>query len=534
MGYDALSKEALNTNWVAIKKMARVCFIFILFAFSSAHAQMSKADEPVNIMIVLDASGSMRERQEGRSKMDIAKSALKMVLRTMPQNVRVGLRVYGHQSPKRFHDCQDTRLEIPLDYLNYRLFTRVLDNIEPRGYTPLAYSLQKCERDFFGPGKNIIICLTDGIETCGGDPCAIADSLRQSNIEVTIHVVGFDVGKRDREILMCIPRKTGGQYFSAENPEKLRKALREVFDLAINPGYIRLQFRDIVNKYNIVFGRVYDIESQYLFVNATTTHPVPLPPGLYNLSRFYLWSNIDSNPYFPDGNLTIEGVRIKSDEETTVVLDQFGIVNAFVELPKEKPESIVLSFQDRKQKHIIPDRVVDGDAEAMLLRTGEYDFTCTLVYPDREVKQTLANQIVESQTVQNITFDFKKRTIPAWVYWLLSLIPIGLVIYLLTKLQKKNNPHSTLEDFARHPQDYKGEVVSLQLCVRKEDLGYGKNVTFGLFYPIIFSMNIFVPNHLKEIVNFDTRYKIRVSFLCKLGKIDEGNILVSFKRGKKI
>jgi len=526
-----MSRNRLDVHFCKSWKTFFPSFIILLFfLFSGA---IHSYGQTTNIMIVLDASGSMREQQNGRTKMDIAKAALKYVLQSLPDNVRVGLRVYGHQSPRRLHDCEDSKLEIPLDYLDYQMFSRVLDQIQPKGYTPLAYSLQKCKNDFFGEGRNFIICLTDGIETCGGNPCAIADSLRKSDIQVTIHVVGFDVGKQDREILMCIPRNSGGQYFSAENPKQLRKALEEVFDLSINPGYIRLKFADISKNFNVIFARIYNLQSQYLFVNATTTHPVPLPPGVYNLSRFFLWSNIDSNPYFPE-DVSIENVRVKSGEETDVSLDQFAIVNAFINFPKQKPEQVVLSFHDLDRDRVIPDRIVDTDVEAVLLKAGRYDFTCALIYPDRRIQRTLKNQEIQPQTVNNISFKFKERKIPSWLYWLLLLIPGYFLAKFLIKLEPKNKAGSTLEEFAQHPEKFKGKYVDLQLRVNRKELGYNKNVTFWRFYPVQLSVEIFIPPQFRDIVNFDDQYMIKLSFFCRNGKHDNGNILISYKRGKKI
>ena len=73
--------------------------------------------DTTNVMIVLDASGSMRGQIEGRTKMEIAKQAIREVLKTIPEDVRVGLRVYGHQSPRYKHDCKDSKLEVPLTIL---------------------------------------------------------------------------------------------------------------------------------------------------------------------------------------------------------------------------------------------------------------------------------------------------------------------------------------------------------------------------------------------------------------------------------
>ena len=55
--------------------------------------------------------------------------------------------------------------------------------------------------------NNSIVLISDGIETCGGDPCAVAKKLTKDNIDFKVHVVGFDVSKKAKEQLECIAKK---------------------------------------------------------------------------------------------------------------------------------------------------------------------------------------------------------------------------------------------------------------------------------------------------------------------------------------
>ena len=236
--------------------------IFIFLICNCILSVTTAFADTTNVVVVLDASGSMRQQIEGSTKMDIAKDAIRDVIRTLPRNVRLGLRVYGHQSPQYLHDCQDSRLELPLDFVNYQQLVGILKKINPRGYTPLAYSLAQVQDDFIYDGRNVVVCVTDGIETCGGDPCVVADTL-SSAFNLVFHVVGFDVGETDREILMCIPENSGGQYFSATNTRELRNAIKDVFELSINPGYLKLGFSGLDDKVEFIYGRLLTGEQQY-------------------------------------------------------------------------------------------------------------------------------------------------------------------------------------------------------------------------------------------------------------------------------
>src|SRR5271156_1445044 len=50
-----------------------------------------------NVLIILDASDSMNERLDGKPKIQLAKEVVINTLHTLPPNVNVGLRVYGHK-----------------------------------------------------------------------------------------------------------------------------------------------------------------------------------------------------------------------------------------------------------------------------------------------------------------------------------------------------------------------------------------------------------------------------------------------------
>ena len=70
-----------------------------------------------------------------------------------------------------------------------------LQDFEAQGMTPLTASLQQAKEDFVfeSPRVNSIVMLSDGIETCGGDPCKLVKDLKAQGINFTIHVIGLDV-----------------------------------------------------------------------------------------------------------------------------------------------------------------------------------------------------------------------------------------------------------------------------------------------------------------------------------------------------
>lgn len=190
------------------------------------------SEDKRSVLIVFDASGSMEEKIHGETKIHIAKRVLKDVLEKADQDVNIGLRVYGATKPTGDPsiDCNDSRLLVVPKINNRRTIINEIYNILPRGFTPITISLSHAVNDLVPyRGEKSIILISDGIETCGGDPCLLSQSLATNNIDLKIDVVGF--GIRDdfeaQQQLMCIALNTHGRFFSAESAQELSQSLSE-------------------------------------------------------------------------------------------------------------------------------------------------------------------------------------------------------------------------------------------------------------------------------------------------------------------
>ena len=130
-----------------------------------------------NVLFVFDASGSMkRDAGSGETRMVVAKRAIGETLRSMPPSARLGLMVYGHRRGK---DCSDIELVSPIASEDAGALARYVSALDARGETPIAESLARAGKSFaaFKGQSNRIVLVTDGIEECQGDPCAVAASL---------------------------------------------------------------------------------------------------------------------------------------------------------------------------------------------------------------------------------------------------------------------------------------------------------------------------------------------------------------------
>jgi hypothetical protein len=206
----------------------------------------------VNVQIVLDSSGSMAAMTNtGEMRYQAAQNVLRDVIQAIPdqEGINVGLRVYGHLGDNtdtgRPESCQSTELLVPMSGVNRDALTAGVDSLVPVGWTPLGLSLESAGVDFTQPAGddtvNAIVLVTDGLETCDGDPVSVAGQLKNSPAEVTTYVIGFGTTPEEQGILNGISSAGGGQLFGAENATELNAALfsiLEELEIVVGAGYI--------------------------------------------------------------------------------------------------------------------------------------------------------------------------------------------------------------------------------------------------------------------------------------------------------
>jgi Mg-chelatase subunit ChlD len=181
------------------------------------------------VEIVVDASRSMWGRMGGEPKMVVAKDILEEVSYWFPQDLDLALRAYGSTSASDNNDCADSTLLVPFGEENREPIRMAIAGLRPLGQTPIAYALNEAARDF-GPQQNdrTIVLVTDGIESCGGDPVEAAHKLRAQGIMV--HLIGFGFGNaadEDAASLQAVADASGGRYVTAGSAEELKAALAQ-------------------------------------------------------------------------------------------------------------------------------------------------------------------------------------------------------------------------------------------------------------------------------------------------------------------
>lgn len=187
-----------------------------------------------NLMLVLDASGSMWGRIDGRSKVEIARETVAGVLAEWNPDNALGLVAYGH---RRKGDCDDIETLIPVGPLDAAAYRRTVDGLNALGMTPLSAAvIHAAEALRSSEQKATVILVSDGEETCRLDPCAVGTQLEQAGVDFTAHVIGFDVGNPLHQAqLRCLAENTGGCYFNARDAAELGAAIAGAVSASTEP-----------------------------------------------------------------------------------------------------------------------------------------------------------------------------------------------------------------------------------------------------------------------------------------------------------
>jgi Ca-activated chloride channel family protein len=177
------------------------------------------------VIIILDASGSMWSQIDGKPRQEIARQSLRTVLQSIPSDRELGFMAYGHREKG---SCDDVELLVPPQPGSASSISNAADGLKFLGKTPLTAAVkQAAEALKYTEEKATVVLITDGIETCGGDPCALGKELKASGVDFTADVVGFGLSADEGRQVACLAENTGGKYIQVSDEKALRDALVE-------------------------------------------------------------------------------------------------------------------------------------------------------------------------------------------------------------------------------------------------------------------------------------------------------------------
>lgn len=220
----------------------------------------------IGVGVILDTSGSMLEKLQGRRRIDVATDALeRLVSDALIEGVPFTMRTFGGRGKGKAARCE-TRLSLPLGPLEKASALGMLGKLKARKQTrtPIAAALEKVPEDLAGvTGPRIVVLVTDGAETCGGDPEAVIDALREGGLDVTVNIVGFALEDEALKSSMAgWAADGGGTYFDAAGADSLADSIAA----AVNAPY-----------------RVYDPAGKVVAGGTVGGGAVALDPGAYRV-----------------------------------------------------------------------------------------------------------------------------------------------------------------------------------------------------------------------------------------------------------
>ena len=249
-----------------------------------------------NLEIVLDVSGSMNAKLGETTRWKTALAMLGDVVAALPDDMNVGLRVYGHRhSSKSAQTCKDTELVVPIAKLDRERIVKTASRLKPRGETPLIHSILQTVGDLKDAGGGSVILITDGEESCKGDAKAAAAELQASGLNVTLNIVGFTLTSENAVAeLTALAGSTGGRYYSAQDGAQLSRAVKLA---ALN----RLPY-DIL-----------DASGRILVSGQTSELSRELPPGKYRIRIDALGQVLEEPLTIAPDRTTMLGLGVEGD-----------------------------------------------------------------------------------------------------------------------------------------------------------------------------------------------------------------------------
>jgi Ca-activated chloride channel homolog len=262
------------------------------------------------VELILDASGSMwNQLDDGRYRIVAAKEVLSDFVSSLPADAQlnVGLRIYGSELRALEEGaCEDSRLFVPLRGVDRDALLESVAAAEAQGATPIAYSLLEAAQDFPADAeRRLIVLVTDGEESCGGDLQAVARELAQQGFEVDIRIIGFDLDDAAIRSFEGV-----GTFENARSAQELAAALgRAVEDVAqaretVLPVTATVTLNGQPQSASVTFIDVVTERKQALPASAPGQHEGQLPAGTY---RALVASEAGIDQEFADLSVTPEG-----------------------------------------------------------------------------------------------------------------------------------------------------------------------------------------------------------------------------------
>lgn len=390
--------------------LKKFIFIFLLLSIALAvnSQEFNKEKKLTRILFIMDASVSMNEYWEGDRKFDKSRELMISLLDSLKniqyeENLQVALRVFGHQSHVPPRDCKDSRLEVGFSYNNIDYIKDVLMNIQPKGTTPIAYSMEQATYDFThcDDCRNIMILVTDGIERCQGDPCAISVALQKKGIVLKPYIIGVTLDVEIADILDCI-----GNYYNASNAQEFTQAMNTVVAQITNMTTVQVNLLDTdgnptETNVAMTFHDNFSNDMRYSYMHTLNRQGEPDTVYLDMLSVYNLKIHTVP-PVFLDS-------IVLDDAKHNIIEVPAPQGTLLVNIKGDNPENKKIKCVIRKSGLLNTIHILDADKRQKLL-TGLYDLeilTTPRIYKSAVRINQSQTTVIDIPTPGDVIINFK-------------------------------------------------------------------------------------------------------------------------------
>lgn len=357
-------------------------------------------------MLILDGSNSMWGQLNNVNKIITARESIRTLLESAEGNIQFGLLTYGSEGKKT--GCNDFNLVVKPENYDLVKVLKEVYKLKPKGRSPIAAALKEAAQQL--PAENAhILLVSDGIESCEGDPCATAQQLVEANPSLQIDVVGFRAEKEAQ--LECIAENGRGAFVVATDTERLKTLLAGVQAKAVGITETAKPTRTLIDKKSqpgsvelniLAEGNPEPLRANYSIYHPDGTNVVNfaarnrvteyLPPGEYRVKA--IWQTVEKS----------ENVTIHSGKATPLTFNIGPTGELVVNALNKTQQPIAVNYALYTTKGEFISRHVFQESMKTRLAVGEYRIKALL-----DKKTLEASLKVTQDTVTNYTFNFTDK-----------------------------------------------------------------------------------------------------------------------------
>lgn len=354
-------------------------------------------DQPVDLVVVLDRSGSM-----GGKKIHDAREAILRVMDRLSRADRFALITYAN-------NVFTHSSLLPMNHANYSRMSREVANIRAGGGTNLGGGLQQgvgLLRSNSADGRQRkLILLSDGLANHGiTDPMRLG-AIASNGIEYNFSVSTVGVGYDFNELLMTtIADHGGGNYYFLENPEYFASVFEKEFDSARKVAATSLEIHiELHRGVKLVDGGGYPIK---MVGNTAIIRPGDLLSG--QKRSFFLTYSLPTNRegQVDIGNLNLQ-YKHKGQKQSFTDSHVYTIQcvdnreEVLTSVDKEVWSEKVIKDDYNKMREQVADAIRSGNKEEALYTISEYE------QKNRKINETVGSAAI-SENLDSDVSSLKK------------------------------------------------------------------------------------------------------------------------------